>query len=392
MIRRKNGEGSWGKRKINGIEYDYFRKKYNGKEKVFYGKTVKEIKQKIQEFEDKNIANMNPNIAILTIQEYMFNWIHSVRKLEVEGRTLLTNIATYSAYIKNSPLGQQQIVNITTKTVQEEINRLTPLYSRSVIKKVYYLYNLCYKYAIQVKDLQFNPCVNVIIPKESAVGSKKKNIPFLEISDIDKLYNEASRINSENCCTGMKGTRVYGANAYAIPIILYTGLRSAELCALQWGQVDLVKKQIRVVQALSKGIDKETGKEITIIKAPKTQSSIRTIPLPDRAVNCFTQIKQMRGEVKSEDFVITTRVRNLSRVLDTMLQRSGCKVTKCGLHALRHSYGSMLLSQGVDIKVISMLMGHSDITTTANIYVNVSNNLAFDSVSLLNKINNSREE
>ena len=70
-----------------------------------------------------------------------------------------------------------------------------------------------------------------------------------------------------------------------------------------------------------------------------------------------------------------------------MLTRAGCKVEDCGLHAIRHSFGSMLLSQHVDLKTISVLLGHKDIQTTANIYLDVSDDLAINSVELLNKIN-----
>ena len=71
-----------------------------------------------------------------------------------------------------------------------------------------------------------------------------------------------------------------------------------------------------------------------------------------------------------------------------MLLRAGCEVEHCGLHAIRHTFGSMLLKQRVDLKTISVLLGHKDIQTTANIYLDVSDELAVNSVELLNKINN----
>ena len=71
-----------------------------------------------------------------------------------------------------------------------------------------------------------------------------------------------------------------------------------------------------------------------------------------------------------------------------MLKRSGCKVQNCGLHALRHSFGSMLLAQGIDIKTISTLLGHASIKTTCDIYLDITNKMAVDAVSVLNKINN----
>ena len=180
---------------------------------------------------------------------------------------------------------------------------------------------------------------------------------------------------------------MYGINAYAIPIILYTGLRSAELTALQWKHVDLKNKLLHVEQAHVKKIDPETKKETRVIAEPKYGSK-RIIPLADRAIDAFNKILSLRGNVKQEDFVIPIKARQISTTLNRMLARSGCSVNKCGLHALRHTFGSMLLEKGVDLKTISELLGHKDISTTSNIYLDVSRKLAVDSVNLLNKINN----
>ena len=70
-----------------------------------------------------------------------------------------------------------------------------------------------------------------------------------------------------------------------------------------------------------------------------------------------------------------------------MLLRAGCETEQCGLHALRHTFGSLLLEKGVDLKTISYLLGHSDITVTANIYVHVSREKAVNSIEVLNKVN-----
>ena len=67
--------------------------------------------------------------------------------------------------------------------------------------------------------------------------------------------------------------------------------------------------------------------------------------------------------------------------------RAGCSIKHCGLHAIRHTFGSLLLTQGVDLKTISALLGHKDIQTTANIYLDVSDQHSIDSVALLNKMN-----
>lgn len=389
MAKRKNGEGTWGEQNIKGIKYKRFRKVYNGKQKNFYGKTVAEVKRKVLEYENSNMINSDDNIIKKPIQEYMDRWLNNIRLYEISERTFLTNKKTYKNYILNTNLGMMQIGNITTKDIQSTINEMANKYSRSTISKTLYLYNLCYNYAVAVGDLASNPCTYVTLPKESAVASKKKEVAFLDIDDIEKLYHEADRLNEKgSIINGSEGKRVYSENAYAIPLILYTGMRSGECTALQWKHVDFENKMISIVQAHSKALD-ENGKEIQIIKTPKTKKSIREIPISNRCIEILKKIQKLRKHCNPDDFVITCKASNLTRTLYAMLKRADCSVQKCGLHALRHSYGSMLLSNGIDIKTISELMGHTDISTTANIYVNVSKKLAIDSVSVLDKLNNS---
>lgn len=386
-MKRKNGEGTWGKKIINGKEYIRYSKTYSDKRKDFYGQSISEVKTKILKYEKSNMINSEITIAKQPIQEYMENWLNNIRIYEIGERTFLTNKTTFKNYVKNSSLGMVQIGNITSKDIQTMLNDMAKNYSRSTITKTFCLYNLCYDYAVSVGDLANNPCISVKVPRENAVAIKKKQIAFLDMDDIEKLYNEADRLNTKgNIINGKEGTRVYSANAYAIPLILYTGMRIGECTALQWKNVDLDNKTISIVQAHSKALD-ENGKEIRIIKTPKTKKSVRTIPISDNCIKILTKIQALRKHCNPDDFIITCKASNLTRTLYSMLKRANCSIEKCGLHALRHSYGSMLLSKGVDIKTISELMGHTDISTTANIYVNVSKKLAVDSVALLDKLN-----
>lgn len=387
MGRRIKGEGTWDKTVINGVEYERFRKTYNGKRKIFYGKTKKIVKNKIKEYESGIKVTGKSTIMKTPIQDYMLNWLETTRIHEISDGTYFSDISTYRTYVKDTTLGQMQIANIEVKDIQSYINQMASQYSRSVIKRTFYLYSMCYRYANRIGDLDYNPCDNVKIPAEKAVASKKKKIPFLNSDDIEKLYYEADRLNTDGFnITGATGTRVYGINAYAIPIILYTGLRSAELTALQWKHVDIQNKLLHVEQAHVKKIDPETQKETRVISEPKYGSK-RIIPLADRAIDAFNKILFLRERVKEEDFVIPIKARQISTTLSRMLVRSGCSVKKCGLHALRHTFGSMLLEKGVDLKTISELLGHKDISTTSNIYLGVSMKLAVNSVNVLNKIN-----
>lgn len=385
-MKRLNGEGTWGNKTINGIKYVRFRKTYDGKRIEFYGKTKTEVQKKIKEYESKNITDRK--VSKESIQLYMARWQANTRVNEIEDGSFASEMRLYKTYVKDSDIGRMQLSQLGTKTYQDYFNELANTYSRNTIEKIYYLYKACFKYAVKVGDMKENPLNGITLPKEKQVVKKKKKIPFLQANDIERLYKEPFRLNTnEFRITGQAGTRVYGINAFAINVIMYTGLRAGEITGLQWKHIDFENKLLHVEQAYHKKHDIDDDTEIYVIGVPK-YNSFRTIPLSDRAIESLMQIYNNSENTSHDDFVVTCRQRRLAQTLDRMLLRSGCDVQHCGLHALRHTFGSMLLEKKVDLKTISTLLGHKDIATTANIYLDVSNKLAIDSIALLDKLNN----
>ena len=390
--RRKKGEGSWSKKTIKGIEYQRYRKLYNGEYKEFYGRTVKEVKEKIQEFESRNMYIKKTEVRKQTFGEYLENWFINVRVYEVESSTYLRNEQTINYHIKDSSLYNAQMVNINSELCQSLINKLSEKYSRSTISKVYVLLNMCFNYAFTKEHIGENPMMKVKMPKESSLVTKKKEAKWLSSSDVEKFVQEAERVNTrEFRIKGKVGERVYGVNAYYAILIIYTGLRIGELMALTWEDIDFKYKTLNVNKSRAKG--KIDGKTTLYIKDPKSESGTRIIPLSDRAIYALQKIKEYSTELKlnSDNNLIvanTSSESNITRTVKSMLFRAGCETEKCGLHALRHTFGSLLLEKGVDLKTISYLLGHSDITVTANIYLHITREKAINSIEVLNKVNN----
>ena len=384
--RRKKGEGSWSKKIIKGIEYQRYRKLYNGTYKEFYGRTVKEVKEKIQEFESRNMYIKKSDIRKQTFGEYLENWFKNVRVYEVESSTYLRNEQTINYHIKDSSLYNAQMVNIDFELCQSLINKLSEKYSRSTISKVYVILNMCFNHALTKGHIGENPMMKVKMPKESSLVTKKKEAKWLSSNDVEKLVLEAERVNTrEFRIKGKVGERVYGVNAYYVILIIYTGLRIGELMALTWNDIDFKNKTLNVNKSRAKG--KIDGKTALYIKDPKSESGTRTIPLSDRAIYALQKIKECSSS--DSDLIVsnTSSESNITRTINRMLFRAGCETEKCGLHALRHTFGSLLLEKGVDLKTISYLLGHSDITVTANIYLHITREKAINSIEVLNKVN-----
>ena len=384
--KRKNGEGSWSKKTVKGIEYQRYRKLYNGTYKEFYGRTVKEVKEKIQEFESRNMYIKKTEVRKQTFGEYLENWFKNVRVYEVESSTYLRNEQTINYHIKDSSLYNAQMVNIDSELCQSLINKLSEKYSRSTISKVYVILNMCFNHALTKGHIGENPMMKVKMPKESSLVTKKKEAKWLSSNDVEKLVIEAERVNTrEFRIRGKVGERVYGVNAYYVILIIYTGLRIGELMALTWNDIDLKNKTLSVNKSRAKG--KIDGKTILYIKDPKSESGTRIIPLSDRAIYALQKIKECSSS--DSDLVVsnTSSESNITRTINRMLFRAGCETEKCGLHALRHTFGSLLLEKGIDLKTISYLLGHSDITVTANIYLHITREKAVNSIEVLNKVN-----
>ena len=386
--KRKNGEGSWGKKNIKGIEYHRYRKLYNGVYKEFYGRTIKEVKEKIQEFETRNMYIKKTDVQKQTFGEYIENWFINVRIYEVESSTYLRNEQTINYHIKDSSLYNAQMINVDFELCQALINKLSEKYSRSTISKVYVILNMCFNYAFTKGHIGENPMMKVKMPKESSLVKKKKEAKWLCCDDVEKLVLEAERVNTrEFRIKGKVGERVYGVNAYYVILIIYTGLRIGELMALTWNDIDFKNKTLSVNKSRAKG--KIDGKTTLYIKDPKSESGNRLIPLSDRALYALQKIKECSSNSADSNLIVTNTnsESNITRTINRMLFRAGCETEKCGLHALRHTFGSLLLEKGVDLKTISYLLGHSDITVTANIYLHITREKAINSVEVLNKVN-----
>lgn len=383
MAKRRNGEGSWGEKIINGKKYKRFR---SPEGKDFYGKTQKEANQKYIDWKNKN-KDIDTSKASLTLYQYAQHWLSTTIKH--------VKLSTYDGYEyfveyvlpgKNCELiCNQQMKNITKNDLQACVDSWADTLPLSSIKKFKTLLGAIFKSAKRDKVISENVMEDVTIPIAERVTKKAKEPVFLSKSDMNKLTEERNK-------KYQNGTPIYGANAQAIVFMMNTGLRISELVALRWGDVNLEEKYIYVRNnaPIIKNRDKHAQTKYIIDNTtPKRKSSYRQIPLSNEAYKCIKYFDN--GVHSKDDFVFHTKTgkqiqrRNVNRTLLNMLKSSGCECQNASPHDLRHTFGSELIRNGIDVKVVSELLGHKDIQTTYNIYIHILQSQKVDAIQVFNK-------
>lgn len=156
-----------------------------------------------------------------------------------------------------------------------------------------------------------------------------------------------------------------------IYICLCAGLRIGEVCALVWDDIDVEMGVVNISKTLQRIYVVEGAERHTelIIGTPKSRNSIREIPL---AKDLLKMIRPLKKVVKGSSYVLT----NSSRPVEPRTYRNYYRrlMRQLGMpdlkfHGLRHSFATRCIESQCDYKTVSVLLGHSNIRTTLNLYV-----------------------
>lgn len=156
-----------------------------------------------------------------------------------------------------------------------------------------------------------------------------------------------------------------------ICICLSAGLRIGEVCALQWEDIDTAAGIIRVRKTLQRIWLADGGERINalVLDSPKTRNSIREVPMTRELLALVRPLKKM---VRSDFFVLTNEAapmepRTYRAWFDRLQRQLG--LPRMRFHGLRHSFATRCIESRCDCKTVSVLLGHSSVSTTLNLYV-----------------------
>lgn len=339
--------------------------------KVFYGSGINEANAKADEYIQKIKSGLSLDYQKITLDTLMNKWIYNIKKYDnIKPSTFESYEGTYRNYIKDSEISSLALYNIKSVNLQEHYIKMSKNgFSSSKIKKMNKLLFQFFKYAIQEGYINRNPAENVIIPKLATEKQVKED-------EVEYYTEKEVKLIKEK----IKGNELELLVLFA----LGTGLRQGELLALRYSDIDYTNKQLKVNRTVKTNYifdeNNQKHRQQNFLE-PKTSNSKRVVDIPSSLIE--------RLENKKTDELIFTDAgaiwdaRKLYRHWNYFLKENNLPIKK--FHSLRHTYATLLLSNGVELITVSKLLGHSSVKIT-EIYSHVIPELKTNAVEKINNI------
>lgn len=385
MSKRGNGEGSIGKYKNGWRSRIMIGYNEDGKpiRKEFFGKTRKEVQNKLDEYKNQLNNGIIPSDDKITLSEWYYTWLWDFRKKDLKPKSFQRYECIYRNYVDNTELGKIKLVDLRALHLQKYYNKLMEVNNKpaSTIKSINTKLKTCLTEAEKQGYIQKNWCKLVTLPKDNNV----KEINILTQEEQNRFIKAIENHPLE----------------VLFLLDLGTGLRLGELLGLKWSDINFKEENLKVNRTIQRitEIDKSGNRTSKIIEqTPKTKNAIRTIPIPHDIflklkVHKKKQLEEklLAGELYYDnDYVFCNELgypmddKKPGRNLKSILKKLDIEPIK--FHALRHTYATRLFEANVNPKTVQVLMGHYDISMTMDIYTHVMENQKIEAVEELNKI------
>lgn len=329
----------------------------HGKRQQHYFKKLQECRNWLADaqFNDEHgnvLQGENP-----TVDAWYKYWIDNVKGDNIRYNTNRNYNERYEKNIK--PLiGGMLLKDIKTLHCQNVLNQMAVHYSNSVIEHSRLVMWAMFDSALENGLLEKNPvsksvkCTSGKKPKETRVLTKEEQKKFLKT---------------------VEGTGNY--NQYAL--ILQTGLRAGELIGLRWSDVDFESKVLhirRTMECRNSSLGWKVGE-------PKTSNGFRDIPLTKEAIVILKNQREKNKQLKVipmefSDSVFLgkdgTPIKNNAYDTNLLYYCGKAGIPRFSMHALRHTFATRCIESGMRPKTLQIILGHSNIGITMNLYVHVT--------------------
>lgn len=363
MSKRGNGEGTISKRLKDGKVVGWRGAVVTGMGKDglplrewVSGKTREEVAEKMRSLLSDVHRGLVSATPKLTVTEFLDTWLEYKGRDMRKASTMRTYHDSVTRYLKPS-LGFHLLAKLRPLDVEQALTAMltqgkTPAmtaYSLMVLK-------MALKQAV-IWDM---------VPRNVAQGVRppKRTPTTFEVWTTEEL---------QTFLASARGHRLYAA----FHLAAVTGMRRGEVLGLQWGDLDFERGVVKVQRSLV-----EVGGQVQL-ETPKTQNSHRTIFLSQGTMKMLQEHQEQQRVEAAElgsgwqhlGFVFASAVgsatipSNLDRTYQLLIKKSG--VRRIRFHDLRHTAASLMFRQGVSPKVVSTVLGHSDIAFTMRVYTHL---------------------
>lgn len=175
-------------------------------------------------------------------------------------------------------------------------------------------------------------------------------------------------------------------SALGILLCLFTGIRVGELCAMMWDDIDINEKKMYVRKTMQRLRAAKSDSNRTKVKIlePKSARSIRIIPLPGPIIGLLEEFYRPQTFLLTGEHNRYVEPRTMQNRFKKIL--SACDLPDVNFHALRHTFATRCIELGFDVKSLSEILGHADVTITMNRYVHPSMALKEENMERISKL------
>ena len=301
-----------------------------------------------------------------TLISWCKEWYQTYKEPELKTNTRL-KYETSIIRLQRYSIADKQLKSLSLELIQKDYNKMArDGLSEATIKATHSLVNGALEKAEAINKINKNPARHITIPRTDDINDEESNAKALNDNQQDEFLFQLGRRSK------------YFMYAF---FMLNTGLRPGEALALLRSDIDFNKKTVKVTKTYLERTKK-------VQNSTKTASSRRTVPIPSDLIGLLKEymLKQPKKDPKDPLFQTETGKRPSQGYLRKRFKYAG-KNAGCewvNLHTMRHTFASRLFKEKIDIKVISELLGHKDVSTTYDIYVHFIDNIVEESVQVLN--------
>lgn len=367
--------------------YDYRWTTRDGKRHSVYAKTLEELRAKEEEILRDKCDGIKTEARYVTINDVFEVWKQLKRGLK--DNTFQNYKYMYEQFVKPD-FGNTRVSQLKKSDVKRFYNMLADerALKVSTIDSIHTVLHQVLDMAVDDAYLRNNPSDNVLKELKQAHNFDTEKRKALTVAE-QELFLDFLRRNHQ-----------YNHWYPIFAVMVGTGLRVGEVTGLRWCDIDLKENLIDVNHTLVYYNHAENGCYFNI-NTPKTKAGVRNVPMLEFVKKAFIEERKyqmangIRCNVKIDgytDFIFVNRFgaaqhqgtlnKALRRIIrdcnDEVLERNeenSVLLPRLSCHSLRHTFTTRMCEAGVNIKVIQDALGHSDISTTLNIYADVTKEL-----------------